>query len=291
MSPKTCLAGWALPGIVLMVALAAGYCNVAVAQPTALERAHRPLNELLKTYVVVERTFAGTSEHVVHRVRYGALKSDARWGSYVASLEHVDSVWLRAASTQDRMAFWINTYNALVIDTVVRYYPLKPPPGQSKPTILQIGDVWSQPHRVAGRSYTLQQISEQLDQLGDGRVWFLTSPAAVGGPNLRPYALTPSTIDQELESACGSFVNDGRHVRLDRDAHQLRVSDYLREHAASFVDPVRTYARGLEGYSLSERPLVDVILRRRPAEDREYIREAHPRLIYVEMDWSLNDAP
>lgn len=266
-------------------------CSCGWAAPTHLERYHKILTEFLRTYVVTESVYKDGKEFVSSRVRYGALKRDERWSSYTASLAQVDRVYLRTASLEDRIAFWINTYNALVIDTVIRHYPIAPSAAYPYPSIRSIRGAWEMPHTVAGQTYTLEDIEKLLAGLGDGRVWFLTCPAAKGGPNLRPYALTPTNISQELESACGGYCNDTRHVRIDEGTNQLQVSEYLQDKIQSLADPVRAYLTGVEKYPPSERPLIDTLLRRFPAEKKEYIRAKRPEIVFVPFDWSLNDAP
>jgi hypothetical protein len=274
----------------LLCALVVAAATVLQAAPTNLERYHLPLTGFLRRYVVEEREFRQEREILTTRVRYGELKADSRWTSYTENLAQVDSIWLRTADENDLRAFWINTYNAFVIDTVVRHYPIRPTAAYPEPSIRAIDRAWTAPHVVAGREYSLEDMEKILDRLGDGRVWFLVCPAAAGGPMLRPYAMTPSNVEQEMESACGSFCNDRRYVRLDTTARVLRVSDYLREHVDSLADPVRTYISGSELYPASQRPLVDTLLRRWPSADREYVRERRPAIEFFEMDWSLNDA-
>ncbi len=245
----------------------------------------------MRTYVVIEREYRDHDELVSSRVRYKALKADDRWTSFVASLADINPVWVRAASQNDRMAFWINTYNTLAIDTVVRHYPIRPSAAFPKPSIRAIADAWQKPYVVAGKKLCLEDIENTLARLGDGRVWFLVCPAASGGPNLRPYALTPSNIEQELESACGGFCNDPRKVMLDRSTNQFRVVDYLQPRLTDFYDPVRTLVKEVESYPPSVRGLVDTIFRRLPSEGKGFISQKRPSLVFVEMDWSLNEAP
>jgi len=261
----------------------------AEAQPTVLERVHRPLTALLRTYVIVERGSENGQGIVTTRVRYRALKNDERWSSYTANLARLDPVRLQSASSEDLKAFWINTYNALVIDTILRNYPIRPTAAFASPSIQAIPKAWTTPHWVARKPYTLQDIEKILSKLEDGRVWFLVCPAARGGPMLRPYAITPSNVAEELESAAGAFCNDPRYIRLDRATNTLRVSDYLREKVADFSDPVRTYLAGTERYALSEQPLIDVFLRAWPASTKAYVRQNQPSFVFFEMDWELND--
>jgi len=259
-----------------------------VGVPTHLELYHRPLTRFLRTYVVEERIYEGDRERVVTGVRYGALKEDPEWPKYIESLDKVDSVWLRTAEWEDRVAFWINAYNAFVLDTVVKNYPL--PQSGGIVSIRNIPHAWEIKHSLGGQKYSLTDIEEILNGLGDGRVWFLVCPAAKGGPNLRPYALSTSNILQELESACGGFCNDPRGVRLDTASNTLILSAYFEEHAHSFTRPVRTYLPELSTYDLPLRAVVDTIVRRLPQPERDYILSKHPEIKFSDFDWRLNEA-
>ncbi|MGC8840060.1 MAG: DUF547 domain-containing protein [Candidatus Sumerlaeaceae bacterium] len=277
-------------GFVLVASLFVLSGSQVSGQPTFLERSHRAFNDFLRTYVVTELTYKEGKEFESSRVRYGALKRDDRWTSFVESLAKVDSAYLRTADREDRIAFWINTYNALIIDTVIQHYPIRATVAYPNPSIRSIKGAWDVPHEVAGQKYSLSDVEDILGKLGDGRVWFLTCPAAMGGPNLRPYALTPTNIEQELESACGGWVNDPRHVRIKSAANELEVSDYLEDKLASLNEPVRSFFPGAEKYPLSQRALIDTLLRRLPPEKKDYIRAKYPTVVFIPLDWTLNDA-
>src|SRR5438105_1864844 len=91
-------------------------------------------------------------------VYYRVLKSErSRLDGYVTSLAAVS---LDSASRQEQIAFWLNAYNAIVLQTVVEHYPIaqrtRTYPANS---IRQIpGAFETLTHRVAGRTLTLDQI-------------------------------------------------------------------------------------------------------------------------------------
>ena len=85
-------------------------------------------------------------------VYYRALKSDAR-GSTATSTRwrapRVDS-----GPRDEQIAFWLNAYNALVLQTVIDHYPI-PQRSNEYPaeSIRQIPGAFERlPHRVAGRT-------------------------------------------------------------------------------------------------------------------------------------------
>ena len=110
---------------------------------------------------------------------YRALQRErASIDRYVASLD----VSLDSQARAEQIAFWLNTYNALVLRTVIDRYPIR---GSAPPypagSIRQIpGAFDGRRHRVAGRSLTLDDIEAILGEFGDPRVSSPTSSPPSG---------------------------------------------------------------------------------------------------------------
>src|SRR6266545_2198168 len=73
---------------------------------------HRPLDQILDVNV---------RDGLVY---YRALRSDrGRLDRYVASL-NIASATYESWSREHKMAFWLNAYNAIVLQTVINHYPI-----------------------------------------------------------------------------------------------------------------------------------------------------------------------
>src|SRR6476661_2821607 len=133
--------------------VAAGRSFDSAPQTAALtDPLHRPFDQLLDLNV---------RDGLVY---YRALKSErGRLDRYAASL-NVTTATYDAWSREHKMAFWINAYNAFVLQTVIDRYPIK---GASKSyppnSIRQIPGAFEQiKHRAAGRSVTLDEIEKTI---------------------------------------------------------------------------------------------------------------------------------
>ena len=94
-------------GGILSVALTLG------AQPRDTEPLHRPLDQILDINVRDGQVY------------YRALKSErGRLDRYVASL-NVPAATYNEWPREGQMAFWLNAYNAFVLQTVISHYPPK----------------------------------------------------------------------------------------------------------------------------------------------------------------------
>ena len=98
--------------------------------------------------------------------------------------------------------FWINVYNVNVIKLFAENYPLK--------SINYIRD----PFQMKFISYDGEKISldhiqnEILKPLGDPRVLFVLYSTAISCPKLKNAAYSADTLENELNLATNSFIND-----------------------------------------------------------------------------------
>lgn len=167
----------------------------------------------------VRRAADGTT-----RVAYGEVTPADRHAleSYLDQLARVP---VGELARPEQMAFWINLYNALVVDLVLDHYPvdsirridISPGPfarGPWRKALIQI----------EGQPVSLHDIEHRILRpiWRDPRVHYALNDGAVGCPNLRPEPYTGRNLDQALDRAARAFVNDPRGMRIDADG--LHVS-------------------------------------------------------------------
>jgi hypothetical protein len=148
------------------------------------------------------------------RVDYAALRTSADWKRLVAGLASArpDALPDRAST----LAFWIDAYNVLAIDMVVRNRP--------KRSIRDVGSllrpVWKrEAGRIGGKPVTLDQIEHAiLRKMGDPRIHAAIVCASTSCPSLRRSAYRPEQIDAQLDEAFRSFAaNRDKGLRVERD--------------------------------------------------------------------------
>jgi hypothetical protein len=126
-------------------------------------------------------------------VNYAAMQDDTTLDAFTTAL----ATATEPAAPKEKMAFWINAYNALTLDLVADNYPL----GSIRE--LDSGDPWSMRRfTVAGQSVTLNHIEHQiLRPMGDPRVHAAINCASLGCPPIPPTPISGDTIDAQLEAA------------------------------------------------------------------------------------------
>ncbi|MHB8874401.1 MAG: DUF547 domain-containing protein [Myxococcaceae bacterium] len=156
------------------------------------------------------------------RIDYAALQAD-RTGldSFVASLARYspESRPDLFPGREDRLAFWVNAHNALVLQAVVDRYPDLDSPGD----LLARRFYWGLSWPVGGRRLTLHAIVQRFLrlELADARTHFAVANGTSGGAALEDTPFMPDTVDAQLDDAARRFMRDGRHVRFERGAVHL----------------------------------------------------------------------
>ena len=245
------------------------------------ENLHRPLDQLLDVNV---------RDGLVY---YRALRAErGRLDRYIASLAVAVPVY-EAWSREHKMAYWLNAYDAFVLQTVIDRYPIK---GASKSyppnSIRQIPGAFEQiKHRAAGRSVTLDEIEKTiLPQFKEPRVYLALGRGAVGSGRLRSEAYTGDRIMQQLDAVQQQFVSERTMVRIDRAAGQVSVTPIVSWHDAEFI---AVYDKGASGplaeRSAVERAIVAFISPRLLPLEKEFLQKNEFKVTYHPFDWRLND--
>jgi hypothetical protein len=242
---------------------------------------HRPLDAILDVNV---------RDGLVY---YRALRSDrGRLDRYVASL-NVPGATYDGWSPQQKMAFWLNAYNAFVLQTVVNHYPIR---GKAAdyPTesIRQIAGAFDTVrHRAAGRTVTLDEVEKKvLPEFKDPRLYLALGRGAVGSGRLRSEAFTAARLAKQLDSVQAEFVNESAMLRIDRGADLVSVTPIISWREAEFI---AAYDKGASGpfaqRSPIERAVVAFVQPHLLPLEKELIQKNTFRVAFHPFDWRLND--
>ena len=105
-------------------------------------------------------------------------------------------------SKQEKLAYWINAYNAMTIDLIIRNQPIG--------SIKDIDNPWKQSlWKLGGDMYNLDTIEHQiLRKMEDPRIHFAINCASFSCPVLLNEAFTANSVDTQLEALTVGFIND-----------------------------------------------------------------------------------
>lgn len=242
---------------------------------------HRPLDQLLDVNV---------RDGLVY---YRALQSSRGvLDRYVASL-NVAAATYEGWSRDAKAAFWVNAYNAVVLQTVVSRYPIKgSSPAYPPASIRQIPGAFEQAkHRLAGRTVSLDDIDKTIiPEFKDPRLTLALGRGAVGSGRLRSEAYTAARLAAQLDAVADEFVRNRHMLQVDRAAGQVTTTPILSWHEAEFV---AAYDRNPGGAFASrspiERAIIAFVLPHLLPLEREFIEKNDFKVAFHPFDWRLND--
>jgi hypothetical protein len=249
--------------------------------PSTVDPIHRPYDQLLDINV---------RDGLVY---YRALKSTrAAFDRYVASLDVPAAEYDHWAKPRQE-AFWINAYNAFVIDAVLDAYPIH---GRSADypanSVRQVPGVFeSKKHRAAGRSLTLDEIERTvLAGFGDPRVFLALGRGSVGGGRLRSSAYSGDTLEADLKEVAAECVTRQACAAIDGSGRVLSVSPVFSWREAEFVkafgdDAMSAYP----GRSPLERAILHVLALHFLGTERDALAKNDFAVRFLPYDWRLND--
>ena len=169
----------------------------------------KPYGELLQDYVE-DATLDGIP---TYKVNYKAWQKDPRHKQAMALLEKDEtSAYL---SKEQQLSFWINAYNLLVIDLIVREAPTE--------SVQDLGGIVSDPWNdyawlIDGLEYTLNDVQQQVIRpLREPRAFFALSCGAISCPNLKRTPYGQDYLYTQLEKQTLKFIsNNLKAVRIEK---------------------------------------------------------------------------
>ena len=226
-------------------------------------------------------------------VYYRALRGErGKLDRYAASLD-VPAKTYEEWPQQQKVAFWLNAYNAFVLQTVLDRYPINgKAAGYPSSSIRQIPGAFERlPHRAAGRTVTLDEIEKTiLPGFKDPRVYLALGRGAVGSGRLRSEAFTGSRLSAQLDAVQSEFVTQRRMLNIDRSANTMTVTPIFSWHDTEFIS---VYDKGATGTfaerSPIERAIVAFVTPHLLPLEREFVAQNEFRVTYHAFDWRLND--
>ena len=207
------------------------------------------------------------------RVDYNGIAENPIFKAYIKSLETAD---INAMSINEQLAFWLNAYNAVTIDKVIKWKP--------KESVREtfIPGIWTstkfftaREHIVAGKRLSQDDIENDIlrKQFKDPRIHFAIICASSGCPPLPRFAYTGPTVQTKLEKETLSYLSSARGTKIDEAENTLYLSKLFDWFAGDFESKAGSVLNFIKPY-LNENTAAFI--------------KRNPRIAYIHYDWSLN---
>jgi hypothetical protein len=223
---------------------------------------HLKFDQILKTYVDRQG-----------RVDYNGIAGDAAFREYMTSLENAKADSL---SRDGQLAFWLNAYNAVTIDKVIKWKPKK----SVRETF--VPGVWtgtkfftSREHTVAGQRLSQDDIEHEIlrKRFKDPRIHFAVICASSGCPPLPQVAYTAENVQARLEEETGMYLHSDRGLQIDYVENTMMLSKLFDWFAGDFESKSGSVTNFIKPY-LDEKAMAFL--------------DRMPKMSYITYNWALN---
>jgi hypothetical protein len=241
---------------------------------------HAPWNQLLVDHIVVLPGGNAT------QVNYDGMLSDrASLVTYLNGLSTVDRGEFDAWTSNERLAFLLNAYNAWTVELVLTEYP-------KLESIRDLGFLFLTPWKkkfipLFGAEVSLDNIEHDMIR-GSGlynepRIHFAANCAAIGCPGLQAEAYQGEKLEQQLEAGTRLFLSDSsRNYYSNGRMFVSSLFDWYEE----------DFEMGWRGTnSVTEFLMLYVDTLNLPPGVSQELREGELSIRHLKYDWDLNRTP
>lgn len=233
---------------------------------SADEISHERLDALLKRYV--------DEDGYVDYSSWQSLRADRR--ALLIYLAEIGRAGLAEPATKEaKLALWINAYNAVTIEGILRVYPTSSIRNHTARTFGY--NIWDDlPLIVGGREFSLNDIEHKiLRRLSEPRIHFAIVCASVGCPRLRTEAYTMEKVNKQLTENARDFFSRQQNLRIAPRNNLLYLSSIFDWFGEDFGESRSAQLRAI-------RPFL-------PDSAKRIVDTGTARVKFLDYDWNLND--
>lgn len=168
----------------------------------------------------------------INRFNYAAVNAEdlKNLSHYLQQMQQLNP---RELNRAEQKAYWINLYNALTVELILKNYPVK--------SITRLGEdffsfgPWDDKLvRVQGQELSLNNIEHGIlrPYFKDNRIHYALNCASISCPNLSATAYTASNTEQLLEQGAQQYINHPRGVSFEKE--ELKVSSIYHWYKEDF---------------------------------------------------------
>lgn len=200
----------------------------------------------------------------------------ARFSAYLRSLASVCPETYAPWTRRERLAFWINTYNAYTVRLILDHYPI----GSIREVGLLPGAAFATAfipmQALVGRELSLNDVEHEIlrKEFQEPRNHFAIVCASKSCPVLRSEAYRPADLERQLDEQARRFIGDPEKNRFDPASRTLYLSSIFMWFREDFEHAAGT--------------LVEYVARYVDEPTAAALHEPGVRIEFLDYDWSLN---
>ena len=169
-------------------------------------------------------------------INFTELKKDQKHLElFMFAIKGFDPQDYKQLPADSKFAFWINTYNAIVLKTILDYYPVN--------SIKEIRSFYKKKrYKVMGELLSLDQIEHEVirKKFKDPRINTALYKGTVGSALLRNEAYLGNILDEQLSNQTQRFLKNPTKFQIDHYNSIIYISPIFKWHAKDFMQSYYT---------------------------------------------------
>lgn len=134
--------------------------------------------------------------------------------SYIADMARIN---ISEYNRHEQLAYWINLYNAVTVNTVANYYPVGSIEEiNTSPGLFSVGPWGAKLVTINDTPLSLDDIQNRIIRpiWNDSRTHYAINNGSIGAANLSKQAYHGETIDEQLNHAAQEYINSLRGAQV-----------------------------------------------------------------------------
>lgn len=227
---------------------------------------HQAFDELLQKYVDEDGM-------VNYKAWHKSTTDRNTLNDYLAHLSQADSK--KPAERDAQLAYWINAYNAVTIEGILRVYPTS---SIRNHTAKLIGyNIWKNLMlHVGDEKINLNDIEHKvLRPMDEPRIHFAIVCASIGCPRLLNEAYTAEKLEDQLVTNSKDFFSRSQNLQVDAKTNSIKMSNIMSWYGDDFGKNSGAQVRAVVEYF--------------PDAAKKVVDAGKFRVGYLSYDWNLNE--
>ena len=157
-----------------------------------------------------------TNDEGINLIDYPHL-TEADLDSLKHYITRLSQINIGSYNRNEQLAFWINLYNALIVQTVADYYPINTIQEINiSPGLFNVGPWGANLVTISNTQLSLDDIQNRIIRAiwNDPRTHYAINDGAIGEANLSKEAYQGASIDAQLNQAASGYINSLRGMQI-----------------------------------------------------------------------------
>lgn len=167
--------------------------------------------------------------------------------AYIEQMENVSKDEFKQFTNNQKLAFWINAYNAYTIQLIIKNYPVK--------SIKDIGGLFLSAWGIdfinlLGKKMSLDDIEHKTirKNFKEPRIHFAVNCASISCPSLLQEAYNAEHLNSQLEFSAKRFLTNSNKNYYNKKEKAYYLSKIFKWYGADFNAKYKGYIRYIQKY-------------------------------------------